>query len=72
MSWRSQNVLERRQRNMWQAPMHVKEPWKDLKGVSEVFARSNADEFQQQRMLLPPLRFFLQSPQEIRQTYQPT
>ena len=56
---------------MWQAPMHVEEPWKDLEGVSEAFVKSNANGFQQQRMLLPPLRFFLRSPKEIRQTYQP-
>ena len=71
MSWRSQNALECRQSNVWQAPMHVKEPWKGLKGVSAAFPKSNADGFQQQRMLLPPLRFFLRSSKEIRQTYQP-
>ena len=58
----------------WKAATHVVQPWKALKpelGSERSNKLAEARGGLQLRIPLPPLRFFLLSPEETRQIYQP-
>ncbi|CAL5228450.1 g11587 [Coccomyxa viridis] len=61
-------------RSEWKAAQHVKRPWKDLTaetGQEQSRGPAAARGAMQPQIPLPPLRFFLLSPEEISDIYQP-
>ena len=61
-------------RSEWKAAQHVKRPWKELTaetGQEQSRGPAAARGAMQPQIPLPPLRFFLLSPEEISDIYQP-
>ena len=66
-----------RQRGLWQAATCVNHPWKALSAGQRAQDAKHGEGLAAVvggmwlQVPLPPLRFFLRSPEEIRQVYQP-